>query len=34
MRLTEAMATGDQRQRLLIIHRHAAEGFANVLSGC
>ena len=31
MRLAEAVAAGDQRQRFLVVHRHPAEGFADVL---
>src|SRR5262249_20637345 len=31
--LAERVATGDQRDRLLVVHRHAAEGLPDVL-GC
>ena len=33
MGLTEGVATGNQRHRLLIIHRHAPEGLADVNRG-
>ncbi len=33
VRLAEGVATGDQRHGLFVIHRHAAEGFANVPGG-
>ena len=31
--LAEGMAAGDQRDRLLVVHRHALEGLANVDGG-
>ena len=33
MRLAEGVAAGDQRDGLLVVHRHAAEGLADVLRG-
>src|SRR3984957_13118619 len=33
MRLAEGMPAGDERDGLLVVHRHAAEGLANVLRG-
>ncbi len=33
MALAERMATRDERERLFIVHRHAAERLANVASG-
>ena len=33
MRLAERVAANDERRRLLVVHRHAAERFANEL-GC
>ena len=30
MGLAEGVAAGDQRDRLLVVHRHPLEGFANV----
>src|SRR6187551_2972779 len=32
--LTKGVTTCNQRYRFLVIHRHAAEGFANVASRC
>src|SRR4029453_13110685 len=31
--LTEAVSAGDERNRLLVVHRHALEGLANVDGG-
>ena len=31
MALAEGVTTGDQRDGLFVVHRHAAEGLANVL---
>ncbi len=33
MRLAEAVAAGDQRHRLFVVHRHALEGLADIASG-
>src|SRR5262249_43020855 len=33
VRLAEGVAAGDQRDRLFVVHRHAAEGLADVLCG-
>ena len=33
VRLAEGMAAGDQRHRFLVVHRHAAEGLADVARG-
>src|ERR1041384_2805043 len=33
VRLAEGVPAGNQRYRLLVIHRHAAEGLANVFLG-
>jgi hypothetical protein len=33
MRLSDVVATDDERDRLLVIHRHAVEGVSNVLGG-
>jgi hypothetical protein len=33
MRLAEGVTAGDERDGFLVVHRHAGEGFANVLGG-
>ena len=33
VRLAEGVATGDERHRLLVVHRHATKGLADVLRG-
>ena len=33
VRLAERVATGDQRGGFLVVHRHAAEGFADIIGG-